>query len=76
MLEWHDFWGNIILVDQPTMLYYRSKGIDPPASELERVVGRTRLGSVTLRLIDSLAEAVAENVRERRELEVTRQYLT
>ena len=76
LLEWHDFWGNIILVDQPTMLYYRSKGIDPPASELERVVGRTRLGSVTLRLIDSLAEAVAENVRERRELEVTRQYLT
>ena len=75
LYEWQDFWGNIIMIDLATLLYYRQHGIDPPASGFEHAIGTTRLGSLFLRLIDIVAEQIAETAKESREVGVTREYL-
>ena len=75
LYEWNDYWGNVIKIDQPTLLYYRQHGIDPPASGFEHAIGTTRLGSLFLRLIDIVAERLAQTVKESREVGVTRENL-
>ena len=66
--------------------YYYAYGIEPPVSEIERLMGRTRLGSLLLRLIDiargeSPNREIVRLFRRRtavwieREVEVTRRYL-
>ena len=44
--------GNAISLDEKKDYYYRMHGLEPPANEMERVIGRTRLGSLLLRMID------------------------
>ena len=73
--RWEDRWGNIIMLDLPSTWYYREQRKDPPASELERLVGITRLGTLALRLFDVIGDSAYERVRAARETEVTRDYL-
>ncbi|MCY4536634.1 MAG: hypothetical protein OXE52_00225 [Chloroflexi bacterium] len=73
--RWEDRWGNIIMLDLPSTWYYREQRKDPPASELERLVGITRLGTLALRLFDVIGDSAYEGVRAAREMEVTRDYL-
>ena len=73
--RWEDRWGNTILLDLPSTWYYREQRKDPPASELERLVGITRLGTLVLRLFDVIGDSAYERVRVTRETEVTRKYL-
>ena len=44
--------GKTVTLDEQKDYYYRAHGLEPPANEIERAVGRTRLGSLALRLID------------------------
>ena len=44
--------GNATSLDEKKDYYYRAHDVEPPANEIERAVGRTRLGSLALRLID------------------------
>jgi len=73
--RWEDRWGNIIMLDLPSTWYYREQRKDPPASELERLVGITRLGTLALRLFDVIGDSAYERLRAAREREVTRDYL-
>ncbi len=73
--RWEDRWGNIIMLDLPSTWYYREQRKDPPASELERLVGITRLGTLALRLFDVIGDSAYERLRAVREREVTRDYL-
>lgn len=75
LFRWEDRWGNIIMLDLPTTWYYREQRKDPPASELQRLVGITRLGTLVLRLFDVIGDSANERVRVDRETEVTRTYL-
>ena len=70
-----DIWGHIVNMDARTALYYRVQNVDPPASELERLFGLTRLGSVFLRATDRVGEAIAAGEFTRRGVELTRKYL-
>ena len=63
------------MLDLPSTWYYREQRKDPPASELERLVGITRLGTLALRLFDVIGDSAYEGVRAAREMEVTRDYL-
>lgn len=76
MFRWVDRWGNVILLDLPSTWYYRDQRIDPPASELERLLGITRLGTLTLRLFDVIGDSADQSLRESRERQATRDYLT
>ena len=70
-----DRWGNAVVVPPAIAYAYASKGYNPPASELERVVGLTRLGTLALRLLDKLSNVnIDESFGHQRRL--TRQYLT
>lgn len=73
--RWTDRWGNDILLDQATTWYYREHRIDPPASELERMAGTTRLGTLILRLFDVVGDSLYQGVRTSREFNITRKYL-
>ncbi|MCY4072650.1 MAG: SGNH/GDSL hydrolase family protein [Chloroflexi bacterium] len=73
--RWEDRWGNTIMLDLPSTWYYREQRKDPPASELERLVGITRLGTLALRLFDVIGDSAYERVRAARETDVTRDYL-
>ena len=44
--------GEAVTLDEQKAYYYRAHGLEPPANEIERAVGRTRLGSLLLRMID------------------------
>ena len=41
-----------ISLDEKKDYYYRVHGLEPPVNEIERVIGRTRLGSLLLSMID------------------------
>ena len=75
LFRWEDRWGNIILLDLPSTWYYREHRKDPPASELERLVGITRLGTLLLRLIDVIGDSAHESQRTDRERQATSKYL-
>ena len=72
-----DLRGNLIKLDRQSDLYYRYHGVDPPVSELHRLVGITRLGSLGLRTVDAALQmfSKAEGTRLQRRVEVTREYL-
>ena len=75
LFRWEDRSGNVIMLDLPSTWYYREQRKDPPASELERLVGITRLGTLVLRLFDVIGDSAGESLRAAREEEITRKYL-
>lgn len=76
VVVWHDLWGNAIRLDQRSTFFFLKSGIDPPASEFERHLGTTRLGSLLLRFLDSVAriKSDAEGMSSKR-IHTTRSYL-
>lgn len=70
-----DVWGNLIKLDLQSDLYYRHHDVDPPASEVKRIVGMTRLGSLVLRMTDALGATIFEDARFERKVAITRDYL-
>ena len=70
-----DVWGNVIKLDLQSDLYYRKHDVDPPASELKRIAGSTRLGSLVLRMVDALGGAMFSDARFERKVDLTREYL-
>ena len=70
-----DRWGNPFEVPNDVNFAYVSRELNPPTSEMERALGLTRLGSLALRLLDSLSEPFRRAATERQE-QITRQYLT
>ncbi len=70
-----DVWGNVIKLDLQSDLYYRQHDVDPPASEVKRMVGMTRLGSLVLRMTDAIAGAILKDARFERKVNLTRDYL-
>ena len=72
-----DLRGNVLKLDRQSDLYYRHHRVDPPANEFHRVLGTTRLGSLTLRALDAVQQMVsqAEGTRVSRRVDVTRKYL-
>lgn len=73
---WVDVWGNMIKLDLQHDLYYRGLDLDPPASELKRLVGLTRLGSLALRFADALGAIITEDARFGRKVAITRDFLS
>ncbi len=71
-----DVWGNVIKLDLQYDLYYRGLDVDPPASELKRLVGLTRLGSLALRFADALGAIITEDARFGRKVAITRDFLS
>ena len=68
--------GKTVTLDERKAYYYRAHGLEPPANEIERAVGRTRLGSLLLRMIDiGGGGGESPNQRLDREVAVTRGYL-
>ena len=76
VVTWWDLWDNAIQLDQRWAYYYRKQGGDPPASQLERAAGTTRLGSLALRFLDAVArlKREAEGIHSL-PAELTRRYL-
>ena len=70
----YDDSGNAISLDELKAFYYRAHGLEPPANEIERLLGRTRLGSLLLRMID-IAQGESPDAGRDREVAVTRRYL-
>lgn len=66
--------GNAVKLDRRT-LYYRLHAVDPPASEIERLIGITRLGSLALKMIDAVRRGITESFLTSREVDATREYL-
>ena len=64
---------NATTLNKQRRYYYYLHGVEPPASEIERLIGRTRLGSLLLRMID-LARGEART-RWDRGVDMTREYL-
>ena len=67
--------GNVPSLDEKKTYYYRAHDVEPPANEIERAVGRTRLGSLALRLIDIVRGGGGDHPGIAREVAVTREYL-
>ena len=65
--------GNVMVSDKQKSYYYHLHGVEPPDSELERLIGRTRLGSLLLRAMD-MASGKART-RWDRGVDITREYL-
>ena len=72
-----DLRGNVIKLDRQSDLFYRYHLVDPPVSELHRMVGTTRLGSLGLRALDAVQQMIskAEGTRVNRRVAVTEDYL-
>ncbi|MCY3832892.1 MAG: hypothetical protein OXG85_07730 [Chloroflexi bacterium] len=73
-----DKWGNVTKLNQATALFYHEHGVDPPSSAIERLLGLTRLGSLALNAVETLANAsgLSLNARHEKRLAVTRELLT
>ena len=71
----HDRWGRA--VDQTDMEAYSwwARGLYPPLSELERLIGGTRLGGLALRLLDNWQAATDTELASADSYEPTRAYL-
>ena len=69
--------GNAVKLDNRA-LYYRMHNVDPPANEIERLIGTTRLGALALHLIDAVRGLVSDSCDPcfERQVNVTRDYLT
>ena len=66
--------GKTAALDEQKAYYYRAHGVEPPANEIERAVGRTRLGSLLLRMMD-IARGESPTHGIEREVEAAREYL-
>lgn len=69
-----DRWGKPFEVANDVNFAYVSQGYNPPRNDLERRLGKTRIGALTLQLLDSVAAPFRRAAIERRG-PVTRQYL-
>ena len=69
-----DRWGNPVTLPESTVNAYLAVGAIPPASELERIIGNTHLGTLVLRTLDFLL-GVGEDESFERQTKVTGQYL-
>ena len=69
--------GEVTLLNKQSDLYYRYNQVNPPTSELQRVVGTTRLGSLGLNLIGTIGNMFgkADGKRINKQVEMTREYL-
>ncbi len=65
----------VIELDLYTLGYIRAYGVFPPSSELERLLGVTRLGTLLLRLKETAAAPMAAPEKLERRRQVTRQHL-
>ncbi len=72
-----DPWGNVTKLDLDRLAYYRGRGIEAPANELERLLGSTRLGSIAVGAIDYAGKlsGVAQRAQDNLKVELTRAYL-
>ncbi len=69
-----DRWGNVLTLPPELAYAYARLGIRPPASEIERLTGLTRLGTLFLRSLDLFAES-ARDRSWRGRVDLTRNYL-
>lgn len=72
-----DKWGNLTKLEQSSAIFYHEHGVDPPSSEIERVLGLTRLGSLLLNAVETFGNASGLSLRVRHEkrLAATRESL-
>lgn len=72
-----DQWGNLSELDQATALFYHERGVDPPNSAAERLLGLTRLGSLLLNAVETIGHNSGLSLRARHEkrLATTRESL-
>ena len=70
----YDRWGNPVNLPEHIVNAYLAAGARPPASELERVLGITHLGTLALRTLDFLLGLNEDESFERQTRE-TRKYL-
>lgn len=70
--------GRVTKLDSQADLYYRYHQVDPPTSDLQRIAGTTRLGSLLLNTIEAIGNMLSkvDGRRITKQVEVTRQYLT
>ncbi len=70
--------GEVTLLNSQSDLYYRYNQIDPPMNELQRAIGTTRLGSLTLNTVEAISKTLYkfEGKRINKQVDVTRGYLT
>ena len=73
-----DQWGNLVKLDQSTALYYHERGIYPPRSPFEHVLGKTRLGSLLLNAERAIVRGSGLSMRviNEKRLASTRKMLT
>lgn len=69
-----DRWGNPVTLPEDTVNAYLAVGAIPPATELERVIGTTHIGTLALRTLDFFL-GVGEDESFERQVRLTRQYL-
>ena len=70
-----DAWDNLITIDESTARYFAVHGVYPPANDIERLLGSARIGTLFLRLRDSIAEIGKAERRLAKGVELTRLYL-
>jgi len=72
-----DLQGDVIRLNRQSDLYYRYRGVDPPASELHRLLGTTRLGSLLIHSYNATLQMLshAEGKRLRQQEDATRFHL-
>ena len=70
-----DNWGNARLLPLDTVYGYISAGSRPPASEAERIIGLTRLGSLSIRFVDRLSQFSRHDALDY-QIQLTREHLS
>lgn len=70
-----DRWGNPVELPEDLVNAYLAVGAKPPASELERLLGTTHLGTLALRTLDYVLSIDGEDLSFERQKRVTREYL-
>ena len=70
----YDRWGNSVELPLELVNAYQAEGYNPPISELERIVGLTRLGTLLLRTLDIVTD-LSKDQSVQIQQKVTRNYL-
>ncbi len=70
-----DRWGNPVELPADVVNAYLAAGATPPASELERLLGTTHLGTLVLRALDYVLGIDGEDLSFERQTGLTRGYL-
>lgn len=70
-----DAWDNLVPIDEAAALHLANHGVYPPANNIERLLGSSRLGTLLLRLRDNIAEIGKDERRLAKGVELTRGYL-